>query len=349
MTGLPARVALAASACALAFLLAEVALRAHYEVTRKGSIEDLRRMGPVPGDGRSVQLGQMLRPSLDPRQVYELKPGLRVRFKGVDVRTEEAGYREEAIDATKPTGSARLLGLGDSTMFGWGVDEADRYMDLLEARLASEYPQTNWRAIVTAVPGYNLRMELESFLRAGRQLSPDLIVYGWNPNDVCLPSFLQPPKPLDTWDSWVIALGRGTLERRFGLEPSTRLVGRGCHGEDPPPGYRGLAGRDVFREALEELVEIAHEASIPVVLVADFTPDFEGHSFMPVPPQLIYVEVPTLGSSDLVLTRRDPHPNPRGHRLLADALYDRLESIGLWRRIGSNPDETSGDTPTGAY
>ena len=75
-------------------------------------------------------------------------------------------------------------------MFGWGVNESDRYMDILEQKLNQEFPKQKWQTMVFATPGYNLYMELEVLKEYALKYKPDIIIYGYTENDFCLPNFI---------------------------------------------------------------------------------------------------------------------------------------------------------------
>jgi lysophospholipase L1-like esterase len=340
-----ARWLLALGVLLLALAGAELFLRAYSALSWHGSIEDLHQNFQLPAPGRKATLGQMVRPSPNERLVYELKPGLDVIFRGVAVRTNQRGWREGPVEASPRAETVRILGLGDSTMFGWGVAEEQRYMDLLEDRLVSERPGIGWETIVTAVPGYNLMIELESLNYSGAALGPDLIVYGWDPNDQCLPHFLLERKGFFEGPSPLAELfrGAGALPSRPPKLRSKERLGARCLGESVPERYRPVAGREPFVAALESLARFSAENDVPVVLLSGFGFDFESAMALPVPPGLLEVEAASRAGSrterEMVLSRSDPHPNPLGHRLLADALFEELDALRVWEEL--DPTEES--------
>lgn len=310
----------------------------------RGSIDQLYQNPQLPPHGRKATLGQMVRPSPYEKLVYELKPGLDVIFRGVPVRTNERGWREQSLTTAPPAGTLRILGIGDSTMFGWGVREEQRYMDRLEQRLNQAQASRRWQAIVTAVPGYNLMMEVESLARYGAALEPDLIVYGWEPNDQCLPHFLLQRRGLFTPSFLLAEYLRGARSKLPKLRSKERLGAR-CQGDGVPERYRPVAGRAPFEDALAELARVSTERGVPVVLVGGFGLDFETSMALSVPEDLHYVgaesRAETVTPRELVLSRSDPHASELGHRLLADALFEELESAGLWQDLES----MEGSTP----
>jgi hypothetical protein len=308
------------------FFALEIGLRVVHLASYSGTLEDLYRDPSLPAAGSEVTLGAMLRPSPNPSIVYELKPGLDVRFQGSRVTTNAHGWREGEIAPRK--NGRRILGLGDSVMFGWGVEEQERYMDVLERRLDEERPQQGWETVVTAVPGYNLVMEVELLEQRGLALDPDLIVYGYFDNDHHLPNFVQdPPRVLST-DSF-LARYAGILAGRSRAVFTSRLDGRQLFrirdASQVPEPYRHLVGPEPFRKALERLAELSRETDTPVVIF-DFT--LPGLPRELRPEELVYVGASDAGSVE-ELRSNQQHPTPQGHRALADALYRALTERGL--------------------
>ncbi len=109
---------------------------------------------------------------------------------GAHVTTNSLGWREKEILKEKDENTIRIIGVGDSVMYGWGVSEDERYMDVLENKLNRNFQKYNWETLVFAVPGYNLAMEIELLKQYVLDHDPDLIIYGFNDNDYCLPDFV---------------------------------------------------------------------------------------------------------------------------------------------------------------
>ena len=88
----------------------------------------------IPTD-RSVGLRHLIRRSHNHQVIYELKPHLAVRFLDREVTTNSVGFRDRDYEFEKDVTTTRILGIGDSTMFGWGVADGEEYLSLLEEKL----------------------------------------------------------------------------------------------------------------------------------------------------------------------------------------------------------------------
>jgi hypothetical protein len=162
---------------------------------------DLQRahdMKPVPSPSECTEhgahnatLGAIFRMSDFHDVVFELKPDVNTcAIGGKRVVTNHAGYRDTRDYALeKPKGVFRIVGIGDSYMFGMGVNNDDVYLVAL-GRLLKERG-IDAELINTAVPGYNTAQEAAVLERRGMAYHPDLILVGYVGNDMGLPNFLQ--------------------------------------------------------------------------------------------------------------------------------------------------------------
>lgn len=94
------------------------------------------------------------------------------------------GLREDhEIAIPKPPHEFRILFLGDSCTFGYGLEHTDGFVDRLEKKLQSEAP-CGWtvECINAGVPGYSLFQGLRFLETEGLRYQPDLVVvtFGWN-------------------------------------------------------------------------------------------------------------------------------------------------------------------------
>ncbi len=321
----------------------------------------------APG-GRAT-LGDLIRPSRSPDVVYELAPDLRVSFLGAPLATSHAGFRDRDYPATKRPGSFRILGIGDSIMFGWGVGDGEDYLSLAESRLAGAGVGRPVEIINTAVPGYNSVMEVATLREKGLRYAPDLVIVGLCGNDASLPNFLQAPPELLAFDRSFLA---DFVRDRFSEdeEPGDGPPGlvdrpvkggwRSTRAEDAaqvPARYAHMVGLAAFRRALEELKQLSEGHGFSVLML-----------YYPGAPREMREIVAALGLASLntapavrrflnanggadaalpLLRRhaRDPHPSQAGHRLIAEALVQYLVG-NLGRHATMHPRAPSGLPPS---
>jgi len=137
---------------------------------------------------------QVIAPNPDPEIVYEHVPSYRGFMGDVEVRTNAGKLRDRAFTREKPEGVFRILCLGDSVTFGWGVPEEETYAKRLEARWNRGRDAPSVEVINTGVGGYNTTQEAAFLRTEGIRYHPDLILLFFAMNDAV--EALQPFRPL---------------------------------------------------------------------------------------------------------------------------------------------------------
>ncbi|MCY4027367.1 MAG: GDSL-type esterase/lipase family protein [Acidobacteria bacterium] len=123
---------------------------------------------------------------------YKLKPNVRVSavnpFNDIEVRkgiafrfeSNSDGFRTQELEPKAP-GTARIVTLGDSSTFGWGVNAAYTYQSLLEDRLNRRPGRVD--VLNLGISGHTSRHGRAVFDHYARALDPDLLVISFGAND----------------------------------------------------------------------------------------------------------------------------------------------------------------------
>ena len=343
---------LLALSLALTALFAEGGLRLLAHFRNQGLLSTaLASPVPIPENGK-VTLGHMIRLSANPRIIYEFKPDLEVDFIDAPTTINSAGFRGPLYPEAKPSGTRRIVGLGDSFMFGHGVDDDAVYLRVLEVLLNHFSTGTRFETVNTAVPGYNTVMEVATLRAKGLAYEPDIVLIHFVGNDLELPNFIRVEEPVLALDrSFLFDLVhsafasesvRGGL-RRHGLERSPRVDGTRRFVDDPddaPPQYRSMVGWEAWEVAMAELAELAEEHRFRLVLTT-FSVTFAHRQqrVLKVARRLgietievgeAYLEylaeqgLEEYGGSPLALSEENMHPSVLGHRIAARVIYRRL-------------------------
>jgi len=342
----------------LTLSLLEVAFRARAALVNRGAGGSRPGGAARPSPRSAVKLGQIIRPASS-RRVYELLPDLDVVFLNAELHTNPHGFRGPDAAPEKGAGEIRILGLGDSVMFGWGVDYVDAYLARLAGRLGRERPERQWTILNTAVPGYNTVMEVETLKEKGLAYGPDLVVLNVVGNDLGLPNFvLRGPDLFSPRQSFLLEFVKGRLgyapdaasSRLEGVPPAQRRWWTGGDLAQVPPALRDLAGLPAFRRAMADLAALGREKGFETVVIAHpEAPDFAReaaatHGFLLVETKsavVAYAEshgLAEIGAPPLTLTAADPHPSALGHGVIADVLYERLNDAGLFEALARGAD-----------
>jgi len=180
-------------------------------------------------DERDPELGYKLRPDVRGAEIVipamPLPPSfhgdLETRLERKDeirrtltftVDTNNLGMRGPDVRDRKRRGTYRVLCMGDSTTFGWGVSDGESYPRVAEAALAELGGLFGRRCEVlnAGVPGYTLQ-RIERYLeRDLLALEPDLVT-------VCSWGELDRPGPVGLYRQLLERLARSSRAKGFAL------------------------------------------------------------------------------------------------------------------------------------
>jgi lysophospholipase L1-like esterase len=280
------------------------------------------------------------------------------------VAINSLGMRDGERELAKKPETFRIVGLGDSLMFGWGVSHEETFLALLEKQLNAGSSEQRFEVWNLAVPGYNSVQEVETFAAKADAIEPDLVIVNWVGNDMDLPSFLA-ERP-DVWsmhESFVLDLvrrrwkawrGKRVKSTLVPVEFDERSLSPKLKPEEVPRRFRSLLGTDNMLGALDRLAGLARKYGIPSVVLFDWnSPEADpAKAESHYPSRMLvkqwcaergYLVIDTeervlrhlrehrLPTSALWLSPSDPHPSPLRHRLIAEELFAALQASGAMR------------------
>lgn len=315
---------------AFSVVAAEAALRVMLDRNQgDGSIE---KLASIREDkhiflGSFHPLGAIVRLSPNRKLVYELLPELDMEFGHRTLKTNRDGMRESRdYDAVKPADTVRIIGLGDSGMFGWGNDQGTDYMAVLEERLQRE--EGRHEVLNLSVPGYNSYQQVEMLRHRGLAYDPDVVVVGWCDNDFGLPFFMSQSVDYTRTDvSFLYHL-------LFNREIFRRLV--------EPPAMRGS---EINRDLIDPVIADYTGVDGVARSFAELKAESQEHGFKllvfgPMNPHAIRIceelgidyfntheEIPK-GEHPSDYAVHFMHPGLGGHRVLGEELHSFLKEKG---------------------
>ena len=304
--GRAGRIALAAASFAIAGVALEVALR-------------LLGAGPVPvnPDQRSLW-------AYHPKLGWTSRAGYEGTFDNgffsVHVAINSRGLRGDEVSLQKPVGVRRVLVVGDSFGWGFGVEQEDTF----GARLERALPDTE--VINGAVSGYSTDQVLLWLRLEGRQYAPDVVVYALSGNDDIM-NHMQ----VAYWTYYKPTYG---LDRHAGLllqgvpVPKAGLSDRLRH---------SLRSRSAVAKALE-IALLGHEASF--VYLADSYPDpSDPHRLTVALVNALRSEAHRAGASLVVVANSQFWFSPSGsyERLVAELRRASHDVVDVESRPGWEP------------
>lgn len=270
----------------------------------------------------------MKRIARDPALAHEHVPGATARLMGVDVTINSHKLRDREIPFEKSPGTTRILMLGDSLTFGWGVNFEATSSKVLERELNAVGNGRMFEVINAGVGNYNTSMEVQYFFNEGVRYSPDVVVLNYFINDA-------EPTPRYTgnfmnehFQSWVILGARlDTLLRTIHSEQRWDQYYEALYADDAP-------GWAEARSAVGRLAAWCRNQGIPCILANQpelrrldpypFSAISEKLARLASEQGLLYLDL--LGSvsaesaDSLWVTVEDPHPNDKACTLFGKAI-----------------------------
>ncbi|KAA3631245.1 MAG: SGNH/GDSL hydrolase family protein [Calditrichaeota bacterium] len=101
-------------------------------------------------------------------------------FSDITYHINSKGMRGDEIDKSKK--GIRILAVGNSCTFGWGVEDDSIWTTRLSRKLQSEFPAKDIEILNCGVPGYSSYQGKIYFEKELLKLNPDIvtIMFGWN-------------------------------------------------------------------------------------------------------------------------------------------------------------------------
>jgi lysophospholipase L1-like esterase len=268
----------------------------------------------------------------DDQLKYRHKPSWETRYGDVVISYNERGLRDRPI-LPKARDEFRILALGDSATFGWGVSQDQVFTVRLERMLQGRLERPV-RVINSGVGGYNTVQELAYFRREGVTLQPDLVMLTYVENDIEENKGKHDPTAGSSWREMSFPDMVITMTRKLWLY---RLADHVYHyalpnrKEQPSKPSRDQ-GWNESMAALDELVMMCNEERIPLlVFFFEYEPGDEKPLFQDVVRHAKGVAFRDMGQwfkgmdkFSLINSKVDSHPNAEAHRVMAEHMAGEI-------------------------
>jgi lysophospholipase L1-like esterase len=276
---------------------------------------------------------QLKRPVADPQLSFVHAPNRSAFLMGAPVSINSHGLRDREYSEAKPSNVFRVMMLGDSTTFGWGVREEDTAAKFLERKLNAQPPPgyDKVEVINAGVGNYDTVQEVTYYETRGKAFHPDLVV---------LVFFINDPEPVPSEGkgflidrSYLIAFATNRFDgvlRHMGMRPDWKQYYSSLYSDDKP-------GFQACKEALKSLAEVTRSngARVLVAILPELH-QINGDSY---PFKLAHEKIKDVLAAEnlpvvelidglkdhgpeetLWVTRQDDHPNAKANDLISNQL-----------------------------
>jgi hypothetical protein len=262
-------------------------------------------------------------PGLD----YELVPGVDTEAHGVSVTTNSYGMRGPEPDPTRPE---KIIVLGDSFTFGFGVQQDEIFPAVMQTELAA----TDFDILNLAVSGYATHHEAAALKYKGLIWAPDVIIVGYVLNDPETEPIQQLPAYFATPEWWQYSHVL-RLVARGAKRISMLAYGGGNY-------YNYLhANPATWQSVVDGFGDITAmvdpESRVIVVIFPDLWHDWDAYPYSDLHAQVtreaqlhdfevidLRQKYETYAPAELRVSGVDGHPNWLAHELAAEAILDQL-------------------------
>ncbi len=265
---------------------------------------------------------------------HEHNPGYTARLQNVDIRINDIGMRGGEPNLKADT---KIIMLGSSITLGWGVSEEQIYPSILKQSLQA-HTNTSIEVFNAGVGNYNTFREVESFFLKYKVLKPDIIVLNYFVNDAEIL-----PAPKSNWlleNSQLAVLLWSRLEQiktKFGVQESFEEHYKNIYKDD-------FEGWILTQKSFAKLAKYANDRNVPVIVA--MIPDI--HNLKNYPFGFIHEKIKKLSEDngfvfvdlydsfknidkpeEIWAMPGDPHPNAKGHQMIADQLFPVLSKYAI--------------------
>lgn len=260
---------------------------------------------------------------------HEHVPEAKAILQSVEIRTNAWGLRGGPVSETPAPNTRRILMLGSSVALGWGVAEDKVLTSLLQKKFEGD--GKNVEVLNAGIGNYNAERYIERFLQ---RLTP------LKPTDLLIHAFVRDGEPLEQGGGnillrnsqlvatiWTVAIQTLQPSRDGGLVAHYHRI----YSPDSPALARmkaefaklaSYARQNNIRVTMAMMPDTHDLNNYPLGFVHDIFAEIardNGFTYID-----LLSALKGLAPAEIWAMPGDPHPNARGHALMADAIYPVL-------------------------
>ena len=220
----------------------------------------------------------------DPKLGWCQRPHFRGNFLDIPLETNELGFRDISM-AQISKAPRKVLVLGPSSTFGWGVKERETYCSVLQELLRKKFPDVPVEVINAGEIGFSSWQGLNLYKKENlKNLKADILIIAYGVNDIDRYRFFYNSRLPDkeefagTKPNWSAALSNGINDWNF-LNAASRLIFKAlskisCASREMP--QRRVSDSE-FLSNMEELIDMgkANHSRVIVLSTPMSLPRFE--------------------------------------------------------------------------
>lgn len=264
------------------------------------------------------------------------KPNAQANLMGVDIQLNSLGHRSRELESNKKSNEQRVYLMGASGTLGWGVPQEETYSSLLEKELNANKLQTHYEVINAGIGNYGTKAQYLLLKKQLDQVKPDHVVLTYYVSDV-IPREVGNDNPIYHYSYLAAYLANAANVVTYALGGKSSLseyYGQ-FYDEKNPHWIQAKENINEIKKLCEQ-----HGITFSIVMLPDIHNLTQG-----TPLKVIYekIEADFIGmgiktlnifsalqtefagrEQEIWIQANDPHPNAKGHKVIADQLLQFL-------------------------
>ena len=253
---------------------------------------------------------------------------------GITYRLNNYGFRDHDYNQEKPEGVKRIIVLGDSFAFGEGVRQEHTFCNRLEQLLSKV--GFSVEVLNFSVSGWGTRAEICYLKNMAMKFSPDLILVAYVLNDADYAG------KLDVWEEFIRQYEKSSLRFSYLFSYTYAKTAQRLYVKSYVENMTNFSIKETYKwtfsfRQLDQGKKLADSHGVQfAVIILPFMYDLtHSHPFLPIHHMIeehckqsnipVYDLLPVFIGHDYVqlwVHSSDPHPNEKGHKIIAKALAD---------------------------
>lgn len=241
------------------------------------------------------------------------------------VRINEEGTRGDRFKTKKPSNTTRILIVGDSVTFGWGVNGSETYPSILEQKLESELPERDIEVINAGVPGTGVKDFYLYLKHKGLKYQPDIVVtsftnVNWRSNKESYSQHKRAEEKVKR--EYNLSEKSDAEAQKIVKKEIRRITKEEYSSEIENTSFSYLDNINSLLDSRNISYTFYHISTFPNQDIESYTSSWEEkHN------KTIHRSPKELRErrQEIVISDFDKHPNAEGHQIIAEGLYKPLK------------------------
>lgn len=230
------------------------------------------------------------------------------------VETNSMGARDDEFNIA--TNQSKIVFIGDSFTYGWGVNKSERYTEIAEKKLGKDKVES----MNIAIPGTGIIDYYLLFKHKALDLDPDKVVIGFRYNDVRSEKHSEEYREVAREEIPTNAENREQKLNDFLKNKHRKFINEQNFTNSPLREYMIKMAKISEEEDVDLVFYLINEAnSKPYIDNYERLSDKYNFKFINTPKKLRQIP-----DKNTFIRRGDPHYNARSHKILGENLAGKL-------------------------